>query len=106
MTKLITQSNDDPDDEQLYQLQLYVAGASINSIRAVENLKHICDAYLSGKYSLEIIDVHQQKSLAEREQLIALPLLIKNSPLPRRRLIGDMSDTEKVLKGLGISDTV
>ncbi|MDQ6813000.1 MAG: circadian clock KaiB family protein, partial [Bacteroidota bacterium] len=55
-----------------------------------------------GRYSLEIIDVYQQKNLAETEQIIALPLLIKTFPLPKRRLIGDMSDTNKVLRGLGL----
>ena len=56
----------------------------------------------AGRYSLEIIDVYQQESIAEKEQLIALPLLVKKTPLPERRMIGDLSNTEKVLKGLGI----
>jgi circadian clock protein KaiB len=103
--QLIIPDRDSDDDGQLYELRLFVTGASINSIRAIENLKHICDTYIPGKYTLEIIDVYQQKSLAESEQIIALPLLIKKRPLPQRRLIGDMSDTGKVLKGLGISHT-
>jgi len=77
-------------------------GASANSQKAVVNVKLICDTYLTGRYSLEIIDVHQQRSLAEKEQIIALPLLIKSQPFPLKRMIGDMSDTQKVLKGLGI----
>ncbi|SOD82524.1 circadian clock KaiB family protein [Spirosoma fluviale] len=98
-----TQENTDPEDEgQHYVLQLFVTGISLNSVRAIANIKQICEQYLPGKYSLEIIDVHQQKTLAEREQLIALPLLIKRLPLPERRLIGDLSDTKKVLSGLGI----
>ncbi len=88
-----------------YVLRLFIVGASVNSRRAVANLREICEHYLKDQYSLEIIDVHQQKSLAEREQLIALPLLVKSHPLPERRLIGDMSDTEKVLRGLGVSTT-
>ena len=88
---------------QLHVLQLFVTGASLNSTRAIANIKHICEQYLPGKYSLEIIDVYQQKAVAEQEQLIALPLLIKRSPFPERRLIGDLSDTKKVLKGLGLS---
>ncbi|GAB2604441.1 circadian clock KaiB family protein [Spirosoma areae] len=92
-----------PDDGQPYQLHLFVTGASVNSVRAITNLKHLCETYLAGKYSLEVIDVYQQKDVAEQEQIIALPLLIKRQPLPERRLIGDMSDTEKVLKGLGLS---
>lgn len=92
------------DNHMPYQLSLFVAGASINSIRAITNLKIICEAHLAGQYSLEVIDVHQQKQYAEQQQIIALPLLVKRLPLPERRLIGDMSDTEKVLKGLGILD--
>ena len=86
-----------------YVLSLFVTGASPNSVRAIVNLKQLCETYLKGKYSLEIIDVYQQGLTAEKEQLIALPLLIKRFPLPERRLIGDMSDTEKVLRGLGIT---
>lgn len=85
-----------------YMLRLFVTGASSNSLRAISNLKQICEAHIQGRYSLEIIDVYQQKNIAETEQIIALPLLIKTFPLPKRRLIGDMSDTEKVLRGLGI----
>ena len=85
-----------------YVLRLFVMGASANSQKAVVNVKLICDTYLKDCYSLEIIDVHQQRSLAEKEQIIALPLLIKSQPSPLGRMIGDMSDTQKVLKGLGI----
>src|SRR4051794_12502425 len=85
-----------------YVLRLFVTGASSNSLRAISNLTEICETYIKGKYSLEIIDVYQQRSIAEIEQLIALPLLIKTQPLPKRRLIGDMSDTAKVLLGLGL----
>src|SRR3954471_5808513 len=85
-----------------YVLRLFVTGASSNSLRAISNVKQICETYIKGKYSLEIIDVYQQRSIAETEQLVALPLLIKTQPLPTRRLIGDMSDTAKVLLGLGL----
>lgn len=85
-----------------YVLRLLVTGATPNSIRAVTNIKQLCEDHLKGNYSLEIIDVYQQRQLAEQEQLIALPLLIKKQPLPERRMIGDLSDTEKVLKSLGI----
>jgi circadian clock protein KaiB len=85
-----------------YVLRLFITGATPNSIRAVANLKQICEQHLKGKYSLEIIDVYQEHAIAEREQLVALPLLIKKQPLPERRLIGDLSDTDKVLKGLGL----
>ena len=85
-----------------YVLRLFVTGATPNSVRAITNIKQICDEHLKERYSLEIIDVYQQAEIAEQEQLIALPLLIKKAPLPERRMIGDLSDTEKVLKGLGL----
>ncbi|WP_374951472.1 circadian clock KaiB family protein [Mucilaginibacter sp.] len=90
------------NEAAVYHLRLFIIGASPNSIRAVENLKAICEQYLAGRYELEIIDIHQQKELAEHENVVALPLLIKRTPSPERRLIGDMSDTQKVLKGLGL----
>jgi circadian clock protein KaiB len=85
-----------------YVLQLYVTGASPNSTRAIRHLKELCEKRLKGRYSLEIIDVYQQGALAQKEQIFALPLLVKKLPLPERRLIGDMSETDKVLKGLGL----
>ena len=89
-------------DENFYTLRLFVTGATPNSIRAISNLKQICESHIKERYSLEIIDVYQDTSIAEQEQLIALPLLIKKRPLPERRLIGDMSDNDRVLRGLGI----
>ena len=83
-------------------LQLYITGASQNSLRAVANLKIICEKYLGINYELEIIDVYQQPEIAKHEQLIALPLLIKKYPFPEKRLVGDLSDTKKVLEGLGL----
>ncbi|HTE24235.1 circadian clock KaiB family protein [Flavitalea sp.] len=85
-----------------YILRLFITGTSPNSVRAIKNLRDICEEHLKGRYFLEIIDVYQQAVLAKEEQIIALPLLIKKSPGPERRLIGDMSDTGKVLKGLGL----
>jgi circadian clock protein KaiB len=87
-----------------YKLRLFITGASTNSTRAVINMKEICETYLKQNYELEIIDVHQQPLLAESEEIIALPLLVKKSPGPERRLIGDMSNTKKVLRGLGITE--
>ncbi|RCH54125.1 circadian clock protein KaiB [Mucilaginibacter hurinus] len=94
------------DEEDLtvngvYRLKLFIAGASPNSTRAVNNIKNICETYLKDNYELEIIDIHQQPLTAQHEQIIALPLLVKSSPSPLRRMIGDMSDTKKVLTGLG-----
>ena len=86
-----------------YVLRLYITGASPNSIRAVENIKAVCEEYLPGKYELQVIDIHQQPQLAAGEDVIAVPLMVKLSPYPKRRLIGDMSDTQRVLKGLGLT---
>lgn len=89
-------------EPNVYQLRLFVTGASPNSSRAISNLKAICETHLMGNYNLEIIDVYQQPLIAEREQIIALPMLIKRAPGMERRLIGDMSDVNKVLRGLGL----
>ena len=85
-----------------FSLYLFISGASPNSIRAVKNIKVLCEEYLKGRYTLEIIDVHQQVEMTSSEQVVALPLLIKKTPSPIKRLIGDMSQKEKVLKGLGL----
>ena len=83
-----------------YILRLFVTGILPNSAHAVVNIKAICEQYLKGRYELEIIDIYQQPSLALKEEIIAIPLLVKKFPLPEVRLIGDLSDTERVLKGL------
>lgn len=85
-----------------YVLRLYITGASPNSIRAVNNITQICEDHLKGRYQLEVLDVYQHKELAMQEQLIALPLLVKIQPLPERKMFGDLSNTEKVLKALGL----
>src|SRR5215216_5826535 len=90
---------DNGDNSSEFVLRLFITGATPNSIRAVTNIKQICEEHLKGRYSLAIIDVYQQPAIAEEEQLIALPLLIKKRPLPERRMIGDLSNTEKVLQG-------
>jgi circadian clock protein KaiB len=89
--------------KDIYVMRLFVTGASPNSTRAISNLKKICEEYLKDRYELEIIDVYQQPSIAIDEQVIALPMLIKKSPGMERKLIGDMSDKPKVLKGLEIN---
>src|SRR3954464_10654158 len=85
-----------------YILKLFISGASPNSVRAINNIQKILDEHLRDRYSLSIIDIYQEKLVAQQEQIIALPLLIKKYPLPERRLVGDMSETAKVLSGLGI----
>lgn len=85
-----------------YVFHLFVTGASPNSLRAIENTKTICDEYIKEDYELEVIDVYRQPVVTAEENIIALPLLIKRRPLPEKRLIGDMSELEKVLKGIGL----
>jgi circadian clock protein KaiB len=87
---------------QPYVLRLYVTGTTPKSIRAISNLRHICDKHLDGKYELEVIDLYQQPQLAEGNQIVAAPTLIKQLPEPIRRIIGDMSNTDKVLVGLDL----
>ncbi len=86
-----------------YRLRLYVAGSNPNSIWAIKNLRQLCDRALKGRVILEVIDLYQQPALAARDHVVAAPTLIKLSPLPRRIFIGDMSNEERLLKGMGIS---
>ncbi len=85
-----------------YVLRLYVAGNTRRSNEAILNIREICDTHLKGRYKLEVVDVYQQPTLAKGEQIIAAPTLIRRLPLPLRRIIGDMSQTEKVLLGLDL----
>jgi circadian clock protein KaiB len=88
--------------EEKYVLRLFVAGMSPRSVRAIENIRKICEESLKGRYELEVIDVYQQPEYAKEEQLLAAPTLIKKLPLPLRRLIGDMSNKERILIGLDL----
>ena len=97
------QANEESNEASELSLKLFVTGASPNSAKAIANLKEIIDKYFDFKYDLEIIDVYQQPLRARKEQIVALPMLLKFFPLPVKKLIGDLSDTNKVLKGLGIN---
>ena len=90
-----------PKDKE-YVLRLYVAGTSSKSVRAVANIKEICESSLKNRYDLEVIDIYQQPVLMKGEQIIAAPTLVKKLPLPLRKFIGDMSDTERILVGLDL----
>jgi circadian clock protein KaiB len=85
-----------------YVLRLYVAGQTPRSLRAVANMQRICAETLNGSYRLEVIDLYQQPQLAEGEQIVAVPALIKRLPTPLRMVIGDMSDVDRVLVGLDL----
>jgi len=91
----------DPETDR-YILRLYVTGMTPRSVRAVKNLQAICNEYLEDRYDLEVVDIYQQPVLAKGEQIIAAPTLIKKLPLPMRRIIGDMSNRERVLLGLDL----
>ena len=88
--------------EKHYILRLYVTGATSQSLRAIANIKKLCEIHLKGRYELDVVDLYQQPQLAQGEQIIAAPTLIKKFPLPQRRIIGDMSKSERVLVGLDL----
>lgn len=83
-------------------LRLYVTGTTGKSVRAIANVRRICEEHLHGRYDLEVIDIYKNLPLARGDQIIAAPTLIKRLPVPLRRLIGDMSDEQRVLVGLDI----
>ena len=89
-------------DRTKYVLQLYVTGMTPKSTQAIANVQKICKEHLAGRYELMVIDIYQQPKLAQGEQIIATPTLIKKLPLPLRKLIGDMSDTERFLVGIDL----
>ncbi|MEO5761308.1 MAG: circadian clock KaiB family protein [Vicinamibacteria bacterium] len=91
-----------PPPAEHFVLRLFVTGMTPRSIQAVENVRRICEEHLEGRYDLQVIDIYQQPTLAKGEQIIATPTLIRKLPLPLRRVIGDLSNTERVLRGLDI----
>ncbi|MES1219327.1 MAG: circadian clock KaiB family protein [Bacteroidota bacterium] len=84
-------------------LQLYIAGMSENSVRAIQNITQLCEHYLADHFDLEIIDIYKNPSVAEEQRIVFSPSLIRQRPLPKKIFIGDLSDTKKVVLGLGIS---
>ena len=89
-------------DAERYVLRLYVTGMTPRCMEAFANIKAICEEHLSGRYDLEVIDIYERPRLAKDEQIIAVPTLVKRLPAPLRRLIGDLSDEERVLLGLDL----
>ena len=85
-----------------YLLRLYVTGTTGKSVRAIQNVRRICEEHLQGLYDLEVVDIYKNLPLARGDQIIAAPTLIKRLPAPLRRIIGDMSSTERVLVGLDL----
>ncbi len=90
------------NDGEYWDLRLYVAGQTSRSIRAFENLKRICEEHLSGKYRIEVVDLLENPKLAAGDQILAIPTLVRKLPEPVRKIIGDLSDTERVLVGLDL----
>jgi circadian clock protein KaiB len=85
-----------------YLLRLYVTGTTVRSMRAIQNVRRICEEHLEGLYDLEVVDIYKNLPLARGDEIIAAPTLIKRLPVPLRRLIGDMSDEQRVLVGLDV----
>ncbi|MEY2568012.1 MAG: circadian clock protein KaiB [Actinomycetota bacterium] len=99
----MTINNPDIDEEEVepwYYLRLYVAGQSPKSLHAFSNLKKLCEAHLAGHYEIEVIDLVEQPSLARGDDIVAIPTLVRRLPPPLRKIIGDLSNTERVLGGL------
>jgi circadian clock protein KaiB len=89
-------------DGKHYTLRLYIAGQTNRSVLALNNLQRICEEYLKGRYSIQVIDLMQKPQLAKGHQILAIPTLVRELPVPLRKIIGDLSDEEKVLVGLDI----
>lgn len=88
--------------EEIYELRLYVAGQTPKSVTAFSNLKKYCEEYLKGRYKIEVIDLLKNPQLAEGDQILAIPTLVRKVPVPIRKIIGDLSNEERVLVGLDI----
>ncbi len=89
--------------EVQYCLRLYIAGTTVKSVRAIENIKKICEEHLQDRYELEVIDIYQQPEIAGQSNIVAVPTLLKTIPPPLQRIVGDMSNTEKTLRCLDIT---
>ncbi len=98
--KVATKAATARPDGDTYVLRLYVAGTTPRSMRAILDARAFCESHLANRYELEVIDIYQQPGLARDEQIIAVPTLVRSLPPPLRRLIGDLSDVERVLTGL------
>lgn len=90
--------------DRRFVLRLFVTGNTVRSGQAIANIRSLCEEYLPGRYDLEVVDIHQQPTEAAREQIIAAPTLVRELPIPVKRLIGDLSNRDKVLVGLDLAD--
>jgi circadian clock protein KaiB len=92
-------------EPECYILRLYIAGSTPRSRRAIENIRKICETHLEGRYDLEVIDIYQHPEAASKAQVIAVPTLVKTLPGPLRKIIGDLSETEKILHSFDLMQT-
>lgn len=102
-TKKFEELLKETDAGQRYQLCLYVTGTSLRSSQAIANIRSLCEEYLAGRYDLEVVDIYQQPAQAVEQQIIAAPTLVKKFPMPVKRLVGNLSDRDKVLVGLNLN---
>lgn len=100
--KPVMEVDEDKTLEQTWELRLYVAGSTPKSIRAVNNLKRICEEHMAGKYDIEVIDLSKNPQLAKGDQILAIPTLVRKLPPPLKKIVGDLSDTVRVLVGLDL----
>ena len=100
--KVVPKAKKSKETEELWNLRLYVAGQTPKSIAAFANLKKICEENLAGRYKIEVIDLLENPQLAQGDQILAIPTLVRKLPVPVRRIIGDLSNTLRVLVGLDL----
>ena len=93
-----------PSEDKAYRLRLYVAGQTPKSVQALRNLKQICEEHLQGRYEIEVIDLLENPQLAKGDQILALPTLVRRLPEPIKKIIGDLSNKERVLVGLDLQE--
>ena len=98
----MTKAKPQASDTERWNLRLYVAGQTERSVRAFDNLKKLCEEHLAGKYTIEVIDLMRDPKLARGDQIVAVPTLVRKLPEPVRKIIGDLSNTERVLVGLDL----
>lgn len=102
MKRIVRHKTQAKGGEDMWHLRLYVAGQTTRTIAALSNLRHICDRNLAGKYTLEVIDLLEHPQLASGDQILAIPTLVRKLPPPMKKIIGDLSKTERVLVGLDL----
>jgi circadian clock protein KaiB len=95
-------SSTDTDSGEFWELRLYVNGQSPNSVRAIENLRHACEEHMPSRYRIEVVDLLEDPRLAINDQILAVPTVVRKLPVPIRKIVGDLSDTDRLLIGLQV----